>query len=125
MIDKQNTPFTISEDDIPAILRVCGEEKDPNFQDVEPRDIPNYLRERYWIKQWNRHGKRWKNRVISVSFAVGGQHFVTADLGRKLNDPGDAFFELFLSTAQSIVHVFALGWRLQKFSYRRRTCRKS
>ena len=102
MIDKQNTPFTISEDDIPAILRVCGEEKDPNFQDVEPRDIPNYLRERYWIKQWN-PTKRWKNRDF---FSFGGRTALRhADLGRKLNDPGDAFFELFLSTAQSIVHL--------------------
>ena len=38
MTEKQNTSYTISEDDIPDILRVCGEEKDPNFQDVSPRE---------------------------------------------------------------------------------------
>ena len=102
MIDKQNTPFTISEDDILAILRVCGEEKDPNFLDVPHRDIPKYLRERYWIKQWS-PGKRWKSRnFVNCS---GHTKLRTADLERKLNDPGDAFFDLFLSTSQSIVRL--------------------
>ena len=102
MIDKQNTPFTISEDDILAILRVCGEEKDPNFLDVPHRDIPKYLRERYWIKQWS-PGKRWKSRnFVNCS---GHTKLRTADLERKLDDPGDAFFDLFLSTSQSIVRL--------------------
>lgn len=102
MTDKTNTSLTISEDDILAILRVCGEEKDPNFRDVPRRDIPNYLRERYWIKQWSSL-KRWKSRKF-VNCA-GQTELRRADLGRKLDDPGDAFFDLFLSTSQSIVRL--------------------
>ena len=102
MIDKQNISFTISESDILAILRVCGEEKDPNFQDVPRRDIPNYLRERYWIKQWSSL-KRWKSRKFAN--CAGQTELRRADLGRKLDDPGDAFFDLFVPTSQSIVRL--------------------
>ena len=102
MIDKTDTAFTIMEEDIPAILRVCGEEKDPNLSDVPPRDLPKYLCERYWIKQWS-PTKRWKNRGFVSS---GGWTWLRhADLGRKLDDPGDAFFDLFLSTSKSIVRL--------------------
>ena len=102
MTEKQNTSYTISEDDIPDILRVCGEEKDPNFQDVSPRNIPTYLRERYWIKQWSPLN-RWKSRKF-VNCA-GQTELRRADLGRKLDDPGDAFFDLFLSTSRSDVRL--------------------
>ena len=61
-----------------------------------------YLRERYWIKQWP-PTKRWKNR----NFVNCGGHtkLRTSDLKRKLDDPGDAFYEVFLSTSQSIVRL--------------------
>ena len=51
MADKQNTSCSFSDDNIPAILTVCGEEKDPNWQDVLPRNRAKHLRERFWIKQ--------------------------------------------------------------------------
>ena len=102
MTEKQNTSYTISEDDIPDILRVCGEEKDPNFQDVSPRNIPTYLRERYWIKQWSPLN-RWKSRKF-VNCA-GRTELRRADLGRKLDNPGDAFFDLFLFTSRYNVRL--------------------
>ena len=113
MIDKSNTSFTISDDNIPAILRVSGEGKDPNFQDVPPRDRPKYWCERYWIEQWS-PTKRWKNRGF---VSCGGWTWLRhADLGRKLDDPGDAFFDLFLSTSNPL-YGFAPGSKLHKPSY--------
>ena len=98
--EAKNKP--LPKEDIPAILRVCGEERDPNLQDVPHRDIPKYLRERYWIKQWS-PSDRWPRRdFISVG---GGTELRLADLERKLDDPGDAFFKLFLFTSRSIVHL--------------------
>lgn len=100
-IDK-TISITNSGDNFPAILRVTGDEKDPNFQDVLPRDIPNYLRERYWIKQWSPLN-RWKSRKFAN--CAGQTELRRADLGRKLDDPGNAFFDLFIPTSQSIVHL--------------------
>ena len=102
MTDKPNTSFRISDDNVPPILRVSGKEKDPNWQDVSPHNTSNYLRERYWIKQWG-PTKRWKNRgYINCG---GSTELRLADLGRKLDDPGDAFFDLFLSTSRSLVYL--------------------
>ena len=102
MADKIDTSLTISDDNVPAILKVCEDEKDPNLQDVPHRDIPKYLRERYWIKQW-KVTSRWKNhRFINSGGWTQLRH---ADLGRKLDDPGDAFYWLFLSTNRHIIHL--------------------
>ena len=88
-------------ENIPAILHVYGEEHDPNLQDVPHRDIPKYLRERYWIKQWS-PTNRWSHRGVSI----GGQtELRIADLERELDDPGDAFFDLHLSNLRSTVRV--------------------
>ena len=100
MTDKPDTSLTISDDNVPDILRVSGEEKDPNWQDVSPHNTSNYLRERYWIKQWG-PTERWKNKGFIT--CNGWTELRRADLGRKLDDPGDAFFDLFLSTSRSIV----------------------
>ena len=102
MGNKIHTSLTISDDNVPAVLKVCGEEKDPNWQDVPHRDIAKYLRERYWIKSWGA-SKRWKDqRFISCS---GWTELRCADLGQKLDDPGDAFYELFLSTSRYSIHL--------------------
>ena len=89
------------EEDIPAILHVCGEERDLNLQDVPPRDIPKYLRERYWIKQWSAFD-RWPRHGFGAGVQI---KLRLADLNRKLDDPGDAFFDLFLSNLRSTVRV--------------------
>ena len=102
MTDKTNTSYTISDDNAPAILQVRGEQKDPNWQDVRHRDISKYLRERYWIKQWSA-SNRWKSREFAN--CSGQIELRRADLGRKLNDPGDTFFDLFLSTSRSAVRL--------------------
>ena len=84
------------------ILRVVGDENDPNWRDVRPRDIPKYLRERHWIKQWST--ERWpsSNFVRAKSWV----ELRLADLGRSLDDPADAFFDLFItSDRQSWVQV--------------------
>ena len=104
MTDKHNTSFTITKDNIPTILRVCGEENDPNLQDVPHRDLPKHLREQYWIKQWG-PTKRWKSRDV-VNYG-GSIQLLRSDLGQKLDDPGDAFFDLFLSTSRSVVNLRA------------------
>ena len=102
MTDKPNTSLTISDDNIPALLRVCGDEKDPNWQDVPYRDRAKHLRERFWIKQSD-PTKRWKNHKL---INVGGlTELRISDLGRKLDDPGDAFYDLFLSTSRSIIYL--------------------
>ena len=89
------------EEDIPPILHLCGEKRDPNLQDVPPRDIPKHLRERYWIKLWSATD-RWPRH----GFGAGGRtELRLADLDRKLDDPGDAFFDLFLSNFRSTVRV--------------------
>lgn len=81
----------IQEAAIPAILRVCGEESDPNLQDVPHRDISKHLHQRHWIKEWS-PAKRWKSRdFIHVE---GWSELRLAELRRKLDDPGDAFFDL-------------------------------
>ena len=51
MTDKLDTSLTISDDNVPALLRLHGDEKDPNWQDVPYRDRVKHLRERYWLKQ--------------------------------------------------------------------------
>ena len=51
----------IIEENIPAILRVCGEEGDPNLSYVPHKAIPIHLRERFWIKQWS-PSNRWQHR---------------------------------------------------------------
>ena len=103
MIEKHNTSLKISEENIPAILRVHGEEKDPNLQDVPRRDIPKYLREQYWIKQWG-PTSRWE-LVLGLGTS---RQLRRADLNRKLDDPGDAFFDLHLLTLRS--HVSLRTW---------------
>ena len=100
MVEKHNTSLKISEENIPAILRVHGEGEDPNLQDVPHRDLSKYLREQYWIKQWDPL-HRWK-------FSLGGgftRQLRLADLNRKLDDPGDAFFQLHLFTLRSSVNL--------------------
>ena len=89
-------------DNISTILSVTGDKKDPNLQDVPDRDKPKYLREQYWIEKWG-PTKRWKNR----NFINCGGHtkLRTAGLERKLDDPGDAFYELFLTTSKSIIYL--------------------
>lgn len=100
MTEKQNVSLEISGDNIPEILRVRGEEEDPNLQDVPHRDIPKYLREQYWIKRWG-PTNRWK-----IGFGGGCVGKLRlADLNRKLDDPGDAFFALGLGTLRSRVSV--------------------
>ena len=101
MIGKTDTSFSVPKENIPKILLVSDEENDLNFQDVSPRDIPRYLPERYWIKQ-SRPIERWKNHNIISCGAW--RELRLADLGRKLDDPGDAFYELFLSTHRSVIH---------------------
>ena len=103
MTDKPDTSLTISsDDDIPAILRVCGEEGDPNWQDVLLRDKAKHLRERFWINQVG-PTSRWNNsQLFNCS---GSTELRISDLGRKLDDPGDAFYELFLSTYRHTIHL--------------------
>ena len=102
MTNKLDTSLTISDDNVPAILRECGDEKDPNWQDVPYRDRVKHLRERYWIKQSD-PTKRWNNRkFFNLS---GSTELRISDLGRKLDDPGDAFYWLFLSTHRHIIHL--------------------
>ena len=101
MIEKQNTSLKISEENIPKILHVRGEYKDPNLQDVPHRDIPKYLREQYWIKQWG-PTKRWNLGFLNGSCE---RQLRLADLNRKLDDPGDAFFALGLGTLRSCVSL--------------------
>ncbi|MYB56030.1 MAG: hypothetical protein F4X51_06545 [Gemmatimonadetes bacterium] len=86
-----------------GILGVDGDSKNgPNWQDVPDHNKSNFLRERYWIEQWSH--ERWP-----CSDFVGGKGWTElrlADLGRRLDDPGDAFFDLFiLSKLQSLVQV--------------------
>ena len=92
---------TLPNEDIPAILRVCGEECDPNFQDIPLRGMTKHLRERYWIKQWS-PTNRWQHHGISMG---GWTELRLADLERKLDDPGDAFFDLLLSNFRSTVRA--------------------
>ena len=92
----------IQEEAIPAILRVCGEENDPNLQDVPRRDISKHLRQRHWIKAWL-PANRWQSRDF-IHFE-GWSELRLADLERKLDDPGDAFFDLILSNQRSTVRV--------------------
>ena len=100
MVEKQNTSLKISEENIPKILHVRGKDEDPNLQDVPHRDIPKYLREQYWIGQWG-PTSRWK-----FDFGAGTwRQLRPADLNRKLDDPGDAFFELGLGTLRSSVSL--------------------
>ena len=102
MTDKRDTALAISDDNVPAILKVCGDEKDPNLQDVPHREITKHLRERYWIKRAN-PTKRWNNRKF-INF-VGSTELRISDLGRKFDDPGDAFYWLFLSTHRHFIHL--------------------
>ena len=100
MTDKRDIASAISDDNIPAILRVCGDEKDPNWQDVPYRDRAKHLRERFWIKQSD-PTKRWNNHTLT--HLSGSTELRISDLGRKLDDPGDAFYELLLSAHRSII----------------------
>lgn len=73
-----------------AILRVHGNDNDPNWQDVRRRDVPKYLRERHWIRQWS--GQRWPRRdFVTASWQ---RELRLTDLGRRMDDPGDAFFDI-------------------------------
>ena len=101
-MEKPDTSFTISDDNIPAILHLREEEKDPNWQDVLYRDRAKHLRERFWIKQ-SGPTARWNNRK-AFNFS-GSTELRISELERKLDDPGDAFYELFLSTYRYIIHL--------------------
>ena len=102
MTNKIHTSLTISDDNVPAILRQRGDEKDLNWQDVPYRDRVKHLRERFWIKE-SGATKRWKNRQLIN--AAGWTELRISDLGRKLDDPGDAFYWLFLSTNRYSIHL--------------------
>ena len=102
MTDKSDTSVTISDDNVPAILKVCGDEKDPNWQDVPYREITKHLRERYWIKRAD-PAKRWNNHKF-INFS-GLAELRISNLGRKFDDPGDAFYWLFLSTHRHFIHL--------------------
>ncbi|MDE0119337.1 MAG: hypothetical protein OXM55_04930 [Bdellovibrionales bacterium] len=84
-----------SKKDIPPILCFSDQKNDDNFQNVQPRDKIKYLREQYWIKQWSPK-ERWKKSSL-VSFA-GWSQLNFKGLDHKPDDPGDAFFDLFLPT---------------------------
>lgn len=100
MIAKQNKAFSIPEDKIPEILQVRGAENDPNLQDVKSRDLPNYLREQYWIEQFG-PTNRWK-----TSFSAGCHSKLRlADLGRKLDDPGDAFYFIGIGSTRFFIQM--------------------
>ena len=85
----------------PDILRVGGDDSARPWPDVPERDRSKFLRERYWIKQWGY--KRWPSSdFISASVPID---LPFAYLGRRPNDPGDAFLWLWFTTSQSIVNV--------------------
>ena len=88
------------------ILRAVGNEEDPNWRDVRPRDVPKYLRERHWIRQWS--GDRWpRGGSIAMHWK---KELRAADLGRALDDPGDAFFELALTSRRFDAVITARTW---------------
>lgn len=87
-----------------AILRAVGEDGDPNWKDIPTREGSRHLRERYWIKQWS--GKRWP--CSDLVQASGKAEVALAKLGRKPDDPGDAFFYLYQITSRWF--VWALTW---------------
>ena len=106
-----NTQFTESrtdkaplKEDIPAILLVCPDKSDSNWENVPPRDKSKYLRQQYWIKQWSP-----LNRWPSLGFSGCGFGWWTdlhrVDLGQKWDDPGDAVLDLFLSTLECQVNL--------------------
>ena len=97
-----DTPSTISDNNVDPILSVNSEEKDPNWQDDQSHGLSNYLRERHWIKQVG-PTNRWKNRKLFN--CSGSTELRLSDLGRELDDPGDAFYELFLSTHRYTIHL--------------------
>ncbi len=85
-----------------GILGVDGDSKNgPNWQDVPDHNKSNFLRERYWIDQWSM--ERWPPGIVGAKWGTELRH---ADLGRRLDDPGDAFFDLFISSnLHSLVQV--------------------
>ena len=84
---------------VPDVLRVGGNDSAPT--DVPERDRSKFLRERYWIKQWGY--ERWPSSdFISASAPL---ELPFAEVGRRPNDPGDAFLRLRLFTSQSTVNV--------------------
>ena len=88
------------------ILRAVGNDADPNWQEVRPRDVPKYLRQRHWIRQWS--GDRWpKGGYIAIHWK---KELRAADLGRALVDPGDAFFELGLTSQSLDAVITARTW---------------
>ena len=62
----------------------------PNWPDIVERNKSKYLRERHWLRQWQRRVER-KRRFVHIG-SVRERRL--KDLGRSLNDPGDAFFEV-------------------------------
>ena len=77
-----------------GILHVCGNDDDPDWREVRPRDRPKYLRERHWIRQWS--GQRWRRPgVVGMAWR---KELRRADIGRSPDDPGDAFFDFGLLT---------------------------
>ena len=88
------------------ILRSVGNEANPNWLDVRPRDVAKYLRERHWIKQWS--GNRWpRGGYIGIH---SEKELRAAELGRALDDPGDAFFELKLTSQRLDALITVRTW---------------
>ena len=87
-----------------AILGAVGEESDPNWLNVQRRDISKHLRQRYWIKKWS--GTRWPSSEFI--HGRGKSEISLAELGRKPDDPGDAFFHLYHVTSEWF--VWARTW---------------
>ncbi len=79
-------------EEIPDILDAWKEKKDPNLDDVDSRDFSNYGRARHWIKHWS-PSNRWCRKAFFEIRAW--KELRLKDIGRKLNDPGDAFFRVF------------------------------
>lgn len=101
-MNKSDTPLTTSYNNVDPILSATVHKKDPNRHDVQSHDLSNYSRERHWIKLAD-PTKRWKHRKL-INFS-GSTELRLSDLGRKLDDPGDAFYQLFLFTHRYAIHL--------------------
>ena len=84
-----------------GILYVTQDDDDRNLQDVPIRNVSKHLRQRYWIKRWS--FKRWP--ITDFVHATGHMELPLTSLGRKPDDPGDAFVRLFLVTSKFSVDV--------------------
>ena len=85
-----------------AILRARLSDKDPNREDVRPHDLAKHLKERFWIERWLSSGRWKKSEFVSVR---GRTELRLAELGRRLDQPGDAFFDLIQTSRKGLVSV--------------------